>query len=127
MRYIVESDKSVEVAVADLQTAVAEHEFGVLNVLNLQQTLKSKGQDLSQSCYILDVCNPVQAVKVLNEDMSMNVALPCRVSVYEQQGATKIAMVKPMTMLTALSDSDVLKAVAEEVEATLIDIIDAAK
>jgi len=127
MRYIVESGKSIDVAVADLQTAVAEHKFGVLNILDLQRTLKSKGQDLAHSCFILDVCNPVQAVKVLNEDMSMNIALPCRVSVYEEGGTTKIAMVKPMAMLTALSDSEVLAAVAEEVEATLIDIIDAAK
>ena len=126
MRYIVDTNKSVDAAVADLKTAVAEHQFGVLNVLDLQQTLNSKGHPLNQACYILDVCNPSQAAKVLNDDMGMNVALPCRVSVYELDGMTKIAMVKPTAMLQALSDSQALAAVASEVEASLVAIIDAA-
>ncbi len=126
MRYIVDTNKSVDAAVADLKTAVAEHQFGVLNVLDLQQTLKNKGHELSQACYILDICNPSQAVKVLNDDMGMNVALPCRVSVYQQAGVTKIAMVKPTAMLQALSDSQPLAVVAQEVEASLVAIINAA-
>lgn len=126
MRFIVDTNKPVDSALADLKTAVAEHQFGVLNVLDLQQTLKSKGHDLAQACYILDVCNPSQAVKVLNDDMGMNVALPCRISVYQQDGVTKIAMVKPAAMLSALSDSEALAVIADQVEASLVAIIQAA-
>lgn len=126
MRFIVDTNKPVDSALADLKTAVAEHQFGVLNVLDLQQTLKNKGHDLAQACYILDVCNPSQAVKVLNDDMGMNVALPCRISVYQQDGVTKIAMVKPAAMLSALSDSEALAVIADQVEASLVAIIQAA-
>lgn len=127
MRYIVASGKPVEQLLADLQAAVVAHNFGVLNVQDLQQTLKSKGHDLSRACYILDVCNPQQAIKVLNEDMSMNVALPCRISVYEDAEGSKIATIKPAAMLGALSDSAELEVVAREVEATMMAIIDEAK
>ena len=45
MKYIVETPKSVEQAVADLQAAVQRHKFGVLHIHNLQETLKKKGVD----------------------------------------------------------------------------------
>ena len=127
MRYTVSSEKPVEQLLTDLQAAVAAHHFGVLNVHDLQQTLKKKGQDLPQACYILDVCNPQQAIKVLNQDMGMNVALPCRISVYEDGGGSKIGMIKPAAMLGVLSDSADLGAVAEEVEATMLAIIEDAR
>ncbi len=127
MRYTVASDKPVEQLLDDLQVAVSAHNFGVLNVHDLRQTLKNKGHDLPQACYILDVCNPQQAIKVLNQDMGMNVALPCRISVYEDGTHSKIAMIKPGAMLSALSDSAELAAVAREVEATMLAIIDDAK
>jgi uncharacterized protein (DUF302 family) len=59
--------------------------------------------------------------------MSMNLALPCRVSVYTDNGQTKIGMIKPAAMLSMLSDSSELMAVAQEVEETTMAIIDQAK
>ncbi|MEA3301921.1 MAG: DUF302 domain-containing protein, partial [Pseudomonadota bacterium] len=64
---------------------------------------------------------------VLNEDMSLNMALPCRISIWEEDGTTKIGMLSPKALLSALSDSPVLAKVAEEVEAISIDIINDAK
>ncbi|MBK7903300.1 MAG: DUF302 domain-containing protein [Proteobacteria bacterium] len=127
MRYVVTSNKSVDQAVADLETAVRENGFGVLHQYDLQQTLAGKGVELPQECRILDICNPKQAARVLAADMGMNVALPCRVSVYEDGGQTRIGMVKPTAMLASLSDSLELKRVAEEVESAVTRMIDAAK
>jgi uncharacterized protein (DUF302 family) len=64
---------------------------------------------------------------VLSQDFSLNVALPCRISVYEEGGRVMIGMVRPAAMLRMLSNRRELKAIAEEVEATMIKIIDAAK
>jgi uncharacterized protein (DUF302 family) len=83
--------------------------------------------ELPQECRILDVCNPKQAARVLTADMGMNVALPCRVSVYEDGGQTRIGMVKPTAMLASLSDAPELKRVAEDVELAITRMIDAAK
>jgi len=54
-------------------------------------------------------------------------ALPCRISVWEEEGTTKIGMLGPKALLSALSDSEVLAKVAEEVEEISIDIINDAK
>ena len=116
MRYIIETKKTPEVAVEDLRTSVAKHGFGVLHAYDLQETLNSKGFPLPHACHILEVCNPEQASKVLTEDIGMNIALPCRISVYEENGQTKIATALPTKLLSALSASPALAAVAEDVE-----------
>ena len=95
---------------------MAKHGFGVLHAYNLQETLNSKGFPLPHACHILEVCNPEQASKVLTEDIGMNIALPCRISVYEENGQTKIATALPTKLLSALSASPALAAVAEDVE-----------
>lgn len=127
MKYIVETPKSVEQAVADLQTAVQRHKFGVLHIHNLQETLKKKGVDFPNACQILEICNPQRAKDVLNEDMDLNMALPCRVSVYSEHGKTKIGMMKPSAMLKALSDSPALASIAEDVERSIIEMINEAR
>ena len=127
MKYIVETQKSVEQAVADLQVAVQRHKFGVLHIHNLQETLKKKGVDFANACQILEICNPQNAKEVLTEDMDLNMALPCRVSVYSDGGKTKIGMIKPASMLKELSDSPALARVAEEVEEAMIKMISEAK
>jgi len=127
MKYVVTSSKSVEQASADLETAVKQHGFGVLHTYDLKQTLASKGVELPHECRILDVCNPRQAARVLSADMSMNMALPCRISVYEEGGQTRIGMVRPTALLASLSESPSLREVAEEVEQATIRMIDDAK
>ena len=127
MKYIVETEKSVEQAVTDLQEAVKKHDFGVLNILNLQETLRKKGVELPNECQILDICNPQKAKQVLTDDMSLNLALPCRISVYSEDGKTKIGMIKPKALLGALSNSASLLNVADEVEAIIIQMIEEAK
>ena len=127
MRYIVETEKSPQQAAEDLEASVKRNNFGVLHIHDLKQTLKKKGFELPNECRIFEICNPKQAMEVLTDDMGMNMALPCRISVYEEGGRTKIGMVKPTALLAALSPSKKLMAVAEEVERKTIQIIEEAK
>jgi len=127
MKYVVETQKSVEQAEADLCVAVQRHKFGVLHIHDLQDTMKKKGVEFRNACRILEICNPQNAKEVLAADMDLNFALPCRVSVYSDHGKTKIGMIKPTAMLKALSDSPALARVAEEVEVAIIKMIDEAK
>ncbi len=126
MKYIVETSKSVEQAVEDLQASVQRHKFGVLHIHNLQETLKKKGVDFDKECQILEICNPHRAKDVLSEDMDMNMALPCRVSVYSDGVNTKIGMIKPAAMLKSLSDSPALAQIADEVEKEITQMINEA-
>jgi RNA polymerase-binding protein DksA len=126
MYYIVATAKDVDHAARDLETAVRNHSFGVLHVFDLKETLTKKGYPLEPQCKIFEVCNPAQATRVLQRDMRLNMALPCRISVFEDQGATKIGTILPAEMLRALSHDRELGAVAESVEAAIKAIIDEA-
>ena len=127
MYYTVETNKSFEQAAADLNAAVKRHNFGVLHIHDLGNTLRSKGMAFTEQCRVFEVCNPAQAVKVLAADMRLNMALPCRISVFTQAGKTMIGLIKPVEMLAALSTDPALLQVAKEVEASTIRMVDEAK
>lgn len=127
MYYIVESRKQFPQAADDLAAAVQRNGFGVLHVHDLAQTLRSKGLPFAEECRVFEVCNPGQAAKVLSADMRLNMALPCRISVYTEGGATRIGLIKPMEMLSGLSSDDAVAAVAREVEEKTIRMVDEAK
>jgi RNA polymerase-binding protein DksA len=124
MYYIVPTAKSVDDASRDLEAAVQKHAFGVLHVYDLKETLTRKGFPLEPQCRIYEVCNPQHASQVLQRDIRVNMALPCRISVFEDHGTTKIGTVLPAEILRALSHDRELATVAETVQATIKSIIE---
>jgi len=127
MYYIVESNKSLDQAASDLEAVVKKYKFGVLHVHDIGATLRGKGFDFADQCKVFEVCNPGQASKVMANDMRLNMALPCRISVYSEKGKTKIGMIKPEPMLAMLSKDADLSKIAKEVQADMIKMIDEAK
>jgi uncharacterized protein (DUF302 family) len=127
MYYLVETGKSFDQAATDLDAAVKRHGFGVLHVHDLGATLRSKGIAFEEQCKVFEVCNPQQAARVLSADMRLNMALPCRISVFTQKGKTKIGLIKPVQMLSSLSQDAALVQVAREVEDKTIRMVDEAK
>jgi uncharacterized protein (DUF302 family) len=127
MYYIVNSEKSFKQASDDLDATVKRNGFGVLHVHDLGETLRSKGIEFAEQCRVFEVCNPKQAAKVLSTDMRLNMALPCRISVFTEKGVTKIGLIKPAQMLSSLSDDKELAQVAVEVENATIKMVDEAK
>jgi uncharacterized protein (DUF302 family) len=122
MLFKISTAKSVTAAAADLQAAVVAHQFGVMHVHNLKETMARKGVAFSRECLVFEVCQPQQAKKVLEANMGVSTALPCRISVYEEDGRTVLATLKP-TQLLALFDVPELADVAKEVETTIVKIM----
>ena len=127
MYYIAETSKSFDQASTDLEAAVVRNGFGVLHVHDLGATLRSKGIAFDEQCRVLEVCNPAQAAKVLSIDMRLNMALPCRISVFTEKGKTKLGLIGPVEMLSALSPDAALIQIAKEVEEKTIQMVDEAK
>jgi uncharacterized protein (DUF302 family) len=127
MYHTVDTGKTFEQASNDLEAAVKRNGFGVLHVHNIGSTLRSKGVSFSEECNVFEVCNPLQASKVLSSDMRLNMALPCRISVYTEKGRTRIGTISPVQMLNMLSKDAALSHVAKEVEDKVIRMIDEAK
>lgn len=127
MYYIVESGKSFDQAATDLEAAVKRNGFGVLHIHDIGNTLRGKGVSFEPQVRVFEVCNPGQAAKVMASDLKLNMALPCRISVYTEDGKTFIGMIKPSGILASLSPDPSLAVVARDVEAATIRMIDEAK
>ena len=119
------TDKTVSEAAVALQSAVQANHFGVMQVHNLKETMTKKGVEFVRECLIFEVCQPQQAKKVLDQNMSVSTALPCRISIYEEGGKTILATLKPTTLL-AMFKTPQLEGVAQEVEETILKIMTAA-
>lgn len=127
MYYVVDSEKTFDQACNDLDAAVKRHGFGVLHVHDIGATLRSKGLDFDKQCRVFEVCNPGQAAKVMATDMQLNMALPCRISVYQDEGRIKIGMISPQRILAMLSTDPSLSVIAAEVEEQTTRMIDEAR
>lgn len=93
------TNKSFNQAATDHESAVINNCSGLLSVHDLATTLRAKGVAFNEECKVFEVCNPVQATKVLSPDMRLNIALPCRISVFTENGKTKIGLIKLVQML----------------------------
>lgn len=116
------TEKSVTAAADALQAAVTANHFGVMHVHNLKETMAKKGVAFAHECLIFEVCQPQQAKKVLEENMSVSTALPCRISIYEEGGKTILVTMKPTVMLEMFHTPQ-LAEVAQEVEDTMVKIM----
>ena len=116
------TDRTVSQAAAALQAVVQANHFGVMQVHNLKETMEKKGVEFGHECLIFEVCQPQQAKKILDQNMSVSTALPCRISIYEEGGKTVLATLKPTTLL-AMFNAPQLEGVAQEVENTIVKIM----
>ena len=119
MLYKVESAKDLESVARALESASQKHRFGVLGVHDLKAKLKEKGVDFSGDCLIYEVCNPLQAKKVLEANPEISTALPCRISVYPSGGKVTLATIRP-TAMTDMFNTPELRTVAAEVEGQIL-------
>ena len=122
MLFEIQSEKTIEQVCQDLEKAVVNHKFGVMTVHNLKETMKKKGVEFDRECRIFEVCNPHQAKRVLEGNMQISTALPCRISVYADEGKVKLATLKPTALISHYNVPG-LQPVAREVEDTLIQIM----
>jgi uncharacterized protein (DUF302 family) len=118
----ISSAKSLQKIAIDLPAAIQANNFGLMHTHNLRETMVRKGVPFTRECLVFEVCHPLQAKKVLEGDMAISTALPCRISVYEEAGQTILATLRPSTLL-ALFQAPQLAPVAAEVETTIMRIM----
>lgn len=116
------TDKTVTEAAEALADAVQANHFGVMQIHNLKDSMNKKGVEFNNECLVFEVCQPQQAKKVLDQNMSISTALPCRISLYQEDGRTVLATLKP-SLLLAMFNVPQLEEVARDVEITLTKIM----
>lgn len=125
MLYIEQSQKSVQEVVDKIQEVVTNYKFWVLHIHNIYNTLNSKGIDFKNECQVLDICNPIVASTFLGEDMSLSAIMPCKISVYSENGETLIATNSVVQLVDDINPD--LIELAQETQETILKIIDEVK
>ena len=127
--YLIEHTTSqpLETVCQRLTEIAQRHKFGVLGTHDLKEKMASKGVVFDRECRVFEVCNPQQAKDVLTQSMEISTALPCRISVYQDNasGRTVLATIKP-TKLLSLFDAPGAATAAREIEDTITRIIEEA-
>jgi len=122
--YTRNASEAFDEVVNRLSECVTAHHFGVIESIDLHAKMNAKGVAFGPRCTILEVCNPAQAKAVLEQNMSISTALPCRISVYEQDGGVVVSTARPTRILGLYDQSPAMREIAQGVEDTLIAIID---
>ncbi|KAB7705401.1 DUF302 domain-containing protein [Bacillus aerolatus] len=114
----------LEEALTKLEESLKSEKFGVLWQFDIKEKLQEKGVEFNKKFIVLEVCNPHEAKRVLEEESLAGYFLPCKIVVYEENGQTNIGMLKP-TALIAMLENNALKEIAKDIENRLIGCIDA--
>lgn len=121
--YTVTTNRGLEDAIQHLEASLKEEKFGVLWMFDIKEKLQEKGLNFQKEFKVLEVCNPVEAERILTENQMAGYFLPCKIVVYDDNGKTKIGMPKPTALISLLNDEK-LKAFAKDIEQRLISSID---
>lgn len=124
MFYIVESSKSFYEATLDLEPVVQRLGFVILDKHNLVEILQHKGIDFDEECQIVDIGNYRYMERILAIDMKLGLMLPWRISIFTENGATKIGLIRPGQFLTERGGQGELSRLLDEIEDKLILLID---
>ncbi len=123
--YEKETTEPIEAVGKRLEEAAKAHKFGVIAVIDLKAKMADKGLEFGKACRIYEVCNPGQAKQVLEKNMSIATALPCRIAVYQDKNRVKVATMLPTQMLALFSAPEV-EPIAQDVENNIKAMIDEA-
>lgn len=124
MFYIVESDKSFAEVCFDMEPVVQRLGFVVAHVLDMGEILRRKGIEIDDECQVFEVLNYRYVEKMLAIDLRLSLSIPWRISVYTENGATKIAAARPDALLPEQAVRPGLIRLAAEIEARLTLIVD---
>lgn len=124
MFYCVESDKSFYEATFDLEPVIQRLGFVVLAAHDLGETLRARDIGFDDECKVFDVCNYRFTERLLGIDLRLSLSMPWRISVFTENGATKLAILRPEPLLGGLLQQTDLARLAREIEEKLIQIVD---
>lgn len=107
--FTAEFDGNMEEAEKAITAALKDVGFGILTRIDVAETLKKK-IDMDRPPYvILGACNPNIAGQAIGMEPDLGLLLPCNVVVrINDKGATEVAVVNPMQMLSVVGRQDML-------------------
>jgi len=122
--YIVETNKSFDVAVVSVLKAVEKKGWALFQIYDVKERLAAKGFE-HKPLKIIEICSGKHANNFLNKNRMISLCMPCKINVLEENGKIKIVGMKP-TIISQFFP-EVSKKEAEEVEKEVIEIVNNSK
>jgi uncharacterized protein (DUF302 family) len=122
--YIVESSKSFQEACFDFEPVVQRLGFVMLHRHDLVDLLGAKDGEFDDACSIYEIGNYRQTEKLLSIDMRLAIAMPWRIAIFTENGATKIGVLRSSPRLSEICQNAALASLALEIDEKICQIID---
>ncbi len=122
LAYQLKSDKSFDEVVRNLHEQTAAHQFRVLAEHDVQATLAEKNLKRGP-LKIIEVCNATFAHEATQRNVGVAIFMPCRYSVYTDDGKTIVTLARPSMIAQMMPDAD-LGNLATDVEGVLRSVME---
>lgn len=106
MIFKTETTYPVETVKAQMEVKAKELGFGIIETYEFKKLLQNKGFSITRNVTLYELCNPLAAHEALNKMPEISVYLPCRISVYEQNGVTILATIGIEEIINSVSSID---------------------
>ena len=93
MLYTITTKTSIDSIKNDMAQRAKEEGIGILKEYHFQEILQSKGYPIEKDITVFEVCYPSAAQTILNIYPQVSVFLPCRISLYEQDGKITLSTI----------------------------------
>ncbi len=115
INFELKTEKDFEATLDSLAENLKAEGFGVLWSFDVGEKLREKGMAFDHRCRILEICSPEKAKAALDINLDAAYFLPCKIVVFEREGAVYMGMIRPSLMMEMLGDQELL-ATAHDVE-----------
>lgn len=118
MAFLFEVKSTYEIfeTVDRVKKALKENGFGTLYELNFKDKFAEHNMTYKDNFFVLEVCNPKQAHKILDISQEIGYFLPCKVVVYESEDHVITGMMKPTSIVHMVTENMEAIQVAHDVE-----------
>ncbi|SFZ97590.1 putative protein [hydrothermal vent metagenome] len=109
MIYTTKTNTNIKIVKEELETKAKESGFGVLHTYDFKQILHSKGFPIEKEITVYELCNPPGAQQALSAITAISVYLPCRISIYEEDGHTTLSTIGFEDILSSVNVNEDFK------------------
>jgi uncharacterized protein (DUF302 family) len=123
----VSSKKNANEIASKMQEACDVYNFALLKEYIYHEIVESKGFPITRKVFIYEVCQAKMASKILTTNPEFSIFMPCKISVYEQEGLTIISTMNMEMMLKIFEENKEMYQEATALFETLINLINSLK
>jgi uncharacterized protein (DUF302 family) len=106
--YKIVSSNSIESISAKVPGLCDQHKFALLQTYVYHEIVESKGFPIKRKVFIYEICQAKTAAGMLTDNPEFSIFMPCKLSIYEENGKTVISTMNMEIMLDAIKSNQSL-------------------